>query len=706
MELREFAERVLFATTLEEKLRRPGALTDERPGPALPAPGVPGRPGELRFKEARGGAGPGGEFPGLPGLDTERGRGQVLHFFANHELLATELMALVLLRFPDAPPAFRRGVLRTLQEEQDHTRLYVERMGACGLEFGSLPVSGYFWRMVSGMESPLDYVAGLSLTFEQANLDYARQFGRGFAEAGDAATAGLLERIYRDEISHVAYGLKWFRRWKAPGQSDWAAYCAQLRSPLSPRRAKGMTLNVEGRRMAGLDAEFIAQLKVFARSKGRTPGVFVFNPFAEGYLAQGRAFTPVQHQARLAADLANLPQFLCRTDDVVLVSRRPSVAFLDGLQQAGFPLPEFVELEDGRVPMGPGAGLAGRKLGELRPWAWGPDSLGLLEPLQGQASGRGRPDAAWVRERLAPLYSKAWSAGFLEEFLAARPEPWLCGPEDVGMVARTEAEVLAAVASIRGRGHHRVVVKQALGLAGQNALRLWEPAWLETQRRWLADAVRRGPVVVEPWRERVLDFSVQFEMTARALEWRGYAGLLCDGRGQYRGNWAEPGHAKRPPAAVAEWLGAPADVGLRVGRLYEEARRALEPRLREAGYAGPVGLDALVFRDGSGAGRLKPVVEMNPRYTMGRLTLELMARVCPGRRGEFRILTRAQVQAAGAADFVAYAAEARRRCPVRLEGSPVPRVAEGVVFLNDPATAQAVLAEWTVTARGRGPDVG
>ena len=50
MELREFAEQVLFATTLEEKLRAPGALTDERPGPALVTPAAPGRPASLVFK--------------------------------------------------------------------------------------------------------------------------------------------------------------------------------------------------------------------------------------------------------------------------------------------------------------------------------------------------------------------------------------------------------------------------------------------------------------------------------------------------------------------------------------------------------------------------------------------------------------------------------------------------------------------------------
>ena len=163
MEIQEFAEKVLFATTLEEKLAPPGSdLTDHRPGPSLAAPEHPGRPAELRFKPA---GARNRDFPDLRALEREQERGRLLHFFANHELLATELMALVLLRFPEAPTAFRRGVVQTLQEEQDHTRMYCRRMAECGLSFGAMPVSGYFWRAVSPMTHPIDFVAGLSLTF-------------------------------------------------------------------------------------------------------------------------------------------------------------------------------------------------------------------------------------------------------------------------------------------------------------------------------------------------------------------------------------------------------------------------------------------------------------------------------------------------------------------------------------------------------------
>jgi uncharacterized ferritin-like protein (DUF455 family) len=713
MELCEFAEQVLFATTLEAKLQCPEVITDERPGLPLVTPESPGRPPGLQFKE------PGSrraDFPGLHRLEQQRERGRLLHFFANHELLATELMALVLLRFPDAPPAFRRGVLQTLKDEQGHTQLYLRRMAECGTAFGELPVSGYFWRAVSGMESPLDYVAGLSLTFEQANLDFARYFARGFAAVGDADTARLLERIYQDEIGHVAYGLKWFRRWKNPQESDWEAFCRQLKFPLSPQRAKGSFLNVEGRRAAGLDPTFIDELNVYSQSKGRTPTVFVFNPLAEGRIAHGRSFTPVKHQTLLARDLANLPQFLCRQDDIVLVEERPSVRFLSNLKQAGFALPEFLELKPARGPAegeaGSSRGIPGlsvRKLGGLRPWAWGPDSLELLEPLFANLTGQHPAPTQCFNEGIARLYSKIRSAGLLRRFLAARDaEDWLCTEQEVGVGVRTLEEALHAIAAVRGRGHQKLVVKEAIGLAGHNALRLWEPELLESQRAWLAKALANGrELIVEPWLEREIDFSVQLEMGAGGLKLCGYTGLVNDRRGQFQANWAAPNCERRIPAQVAALFREPADIVDRLQRLYADLLPLLEAELREAGYAGPVGIDAFVYRTAQGQVRLKPVVEVNPRYTMGRVTLELMKQAAPGSYGWFRLISRAMAQAEGFANFPAYARSMQDRFPLQLEGQPLVRIRAGAVCLNDPTRAQVCLAvfqvgrTWAVTTEAR-----
>jgi uncharacterized ferritin-like protein (DUF455 family) len=720
MELREFAEQVVFARTLEEKLACPGMLTDDQPGPVRLAPVEPGRPVRLLFKDSRDG---GGDAPKLGQLDQEETRGRLLHFFANHELLATELMALVLLRFPDAPPSFRQGVLRTLRDEQEHTRLYVDRMRACGIEFGDLPVSGYFWRAVSPMENPIDFVSRLSLTFEQANLDHCREFGRRFAAVGDQATAGLLEGIYRDEIAHVAHGLKWFRRWKNPAESDWEAFCRQLHFPLSPQRAKGPVFNSEGRRAAGLDADFIGSLEVYARSRGRTPGVFVFNPFSGASIESsvnplaGR-FQPTRDQEAFTADLAGVCQFLGRRDDVALVPSLPSPAHQAELQRAGFPVIEFIALQDGKIP--PHSDLRDRKLGALRPWCWGPDSVELLESIAPQVTGGGPPLESRFHPGIAELHSKSWSAAFLRSWLerhgstdkpsdtTERRVP-LCRKEDAGIAARTVSDALELIRSLRTAATptHRLVVKEEFGFAGGGQIRLWEPELLPTQRRWMESAFDRGAtLVIEPWLDRVRDFSVQLEQTAASdtapgtLRLLGFTGLVNDLRGQFQANWADPDWNRRVPNWVIDaWKqGTPGAIppGSAVAGLFQRLIRDLEPELQRRGYVGPLGLDALVYRDAAGAIRLKPVLELNPRFTMGRLTLELMTRVAPGCRGVYRLVSIKTAARAGFETFDALAERLRVTHPVRLAGEPIPKMEAGIVCLNDSRSAQRVLALWEV----------
>jgi uncharacterized ferritin-like protein (DUF455 family) len=713
MELRDLAEQILFADTLEDKLECPEIITDERPGLPLPAPNMPGRPAELRFKPGRTGK---AAFPGLFSLDQPGQRGRLLHFFANHELLATELMALVLLRFPQAQAAFRRGVLQTLKDEQEHTRLYLRRMRACGITFGELPVSGYFWRAISSMESPLDYLAGLSLTFEQANLDFTRFFARGFAQVDDTETSGLLDRIYHDEIGHVACGLKWFRKWKDPRQSDWEAFCRQLKFPMSAQRAKGPEFNVEGRLAAGLDRQFVDELQAYAQSKGRAPGIFVFNPFTEGRIAQGKSFTPNKHQQSLQEDLENLPQFLCRQDDVVLVGQRPSAAFLNVLKNAGYVVPEFVELRARRIDAA--NRLCLRKLGKLSPWAWGPDTLELFGPLFPNVTLGSRHPEDYYNERVAKLYSKEWSAELLRKVLSryrggnaeratlsgsresipgSGLESWLCTELEVGVAASTITEVMAQIESIRRRGHHNLAIKEAIGVAGHNAIRLLEPELLESQRRWILSAVENGRrVIVEPWLQRQVDFSVQLEMKLSGLKLVGYTGLLNDSKGQFRGNWTWPGFTRRICLDLQRLFPRIPDISRKVLSLYSEIVLVLEEELRKARYLGPLGIDAFVYRTPEGECRLKPIVEINPRYTMGRLTLELMKNVAPGRAGTFRLINCKIVKSDGFDNFPSWARVASERFPLRLEGEPIPKLTEGIVCLNDPERARVCMAVFEV----------
>lgn len=687
MELREFAEKILFSRTLEDKLAAPSSLTDLSPGTPLVSPVQPDRPKELRFRQEKAQY----RFPSLEHLDKDAERGRLLHFFANHELLATELMALVLLKFPDAPKAFRSGVLQTLKEEQVHTKLYIRRLAQLGVSFGQYPVNGFFWRMIADVPTPMDYVSRLSLTFEQANLDYSKFFADQFKTIGDGLSQKLMERIYEDEIGHVSYGLKWFRKWKSAQQSDWEAFEAQLKFPLSPRRAKGEPFNREGRTRAGLSDEFVNRMFVYSKSKGRSPGIFVFNPFAESFMGRGRGFSPNKQQVALLTDLETLPQFLCRPDDVVLVSQAPRTAFLAQLKEAGLEPPQFEELSKGKIR----GELLKRKIGALRPWAWSPESIDLLKPLAGNLSGDPPPMGEdWIK-RIRPLYSKAWGAELLREVLhdADAPE-WMCAEWQIGQLAEDSEQAIELIQSIRKRGHQRVVAKMLFGVAGANMQRFWEPQLSEAQKKWLRRTIEvEGGVVIEPWLDRGFDFSFQFDMTPKGLRSVGMIEMINDQRGQYQASVYRPKFGAGLNADLVQALNGP-----RGGRLKDIRTRLgeiMEPKLQKAGFRGALGVDAFAYREGE-QWRIKPVTEINARYTMGRLMIELMRHTASGRTGKMELVSLPALRKRGHNSFIEYAAELKDRFPISLAGHPKPRIDQGALCLNDPEKAIGCLAVFSV----------
>ncbi len=645
--MRDVAERVLFADNLAEKLRLgPAEVSDLARGPAIALPDAPGRPDELRIRVD----GVRVDFPGIHRLDDDRERGVLLHFLANHELLAAELMALVLLRFPDAPAEYRAGVYEAMREEQAHALMYVRRIRECGIAFGELPVNDHFWRLVAPMETPLDFVTRLNLTFEQANLDFSKHYAALFRQAGDAATAAVLEKIHLDEIGHVGHGLKWFRRWKDPSEDDWQAFRRHLSFPLSPARAKGLApFNAESRRLAGLDENFIRHLEVCEHSRGRTPVVHWFNPNAESHArsaARGRPWQPDKTELALELDLEPLILGCCRRDDAALLRREPSVEHLSRLKRAGFELPEIFV----------GAPPAGRKLGGLRPWAWSPDAVEVFRPCA--------PD---VYQNSAQPWREPLPHHWLSKSIGLELEKMLGRSPETGALHLDAEAALTDIARHLATGE--ALLKAPFSCAGKGHLRVNAANDPRKTRGWIDNTLAaHGGVVVEPWLDRVLDFSALYEMKpGAAVELLGLTHLENDAAGRFLGIRVGPKWGSRLSPELAEFLFRRERVMEWYGEKIPSALPALLP-----GYVGPLCVDAMVHRRPDGLLALKPVVELNVRLSMGRIAWEWMRR-CPRSKhgGRFRILRRAAVDA-----------ETERS----LEA--------GGVFLNDPGRAARFLAHW------------
>jgi len=680
-----YARRVLLGATIEDKLApAPAATTGQACGPFV-APDFPGRPRQW----TRGG---GMAFPSSRVLGDPIARGHVLHFFANHELLAIELMALALLRFPDAPPAFRTGLAQTIAEEQTHMRLYLMRMQELGVTFGDLPLSDFFWNHLHAMPSPLVFVTQMSLTFEQANLDFSLHYRDAVARHGDARTAAVLDRVYREEIGHVKHGLVWFNRWRhessaeSSGESDWDAYRRLLPPPLTPRRARGVGYCAEARRAAGLSETFIRELAIHSGSRGRAPVVWWFNPSCDAEIARGTpGFRASAAAERVAADLAPLLLFLARATDVIVVREPPRREWLQHLAASGFQVPEFVTSLDVRAP----------KLGGCEPWGWSPQAHATLRPLASRIVERRDERAAWHRmllaqpdfaaTRLAPLFSKAWGAGFLRRWMHTHPESQeLFGSVDsVGAFAASESEVYRQIDALFAAGQ-RVVLKAPLATSGRGIRRLTD----SNDRTppldgWIRNTVRaQGGVLVEPWLDRLHDLSIQIEVRASGTtKLLGARQFLTDARWQYAGtilgrNFRAllPEARRLIDAALPVWRDLARDVGAALG---------------DAGYRGPAGIDAMIWRTQTGALRLKPLGEVNPRWTMGRVALALENHVATGTPSAWVIAPSAAVDAA---------ASAHAHPPEFVDTASGRRMRSGIFFTTDPLTAHAVTTALVVGA--------
>ncbi len=260
MELRKFAETILLSPDVSVKVAPPAApLQDEQPGTPRRI-SEPARPPHLRFAARR-------TAPAMPkaaALRDPQRRAVAHHIMANHELQALEVMAMVVLAFPEAPREFRQGLGRIMLDEQRHTRLHVQRAAELGLAFGDLPVNGYIWSRSADCSSVLDYICSLPLVFECGNLDHTVEFEQYFRDAGDRRSAAIMRAIHRDEIRHVEFGITWLRRLKPDDADEFTVFADHLKWPLRPSRARGREFLAEPRRQAGLSEDFIRRLRTWS----------------------------------------------------------------------------------------------------------------------------------------------------------------------------------------------------------------------------------------------------------------------------------------------------------------------------------------------------------------------------------------------------------------------------------------------------------
>jgi uncharacterized ferritin-like protein (DUF455 family) len=187
-----------------------------------------------------------------------KNRAKLLHKFWHHELQAAELMCWAILRFAVAEESFRAGLLGICEDEIRHMRMYQRHIEALGYSIGDFEVRDWFWERVPTCCDKIEFVALMGMGLEAANLEHTPRFADWFARAGDAPGAALQHQVGREEVAHVRFAVRWFRRWT--GRDDFESWSESLPKPLTPLLMRGKTINRTLRSKAEMSDEFIDAL--------------------------------------------------------------------------------------------------------------------------------------------------------------------------------------------------------------------------------------------------------------------------------------------------------------------------------------------------------------------------------------------------------------------------------------------------------------
>lgn len=261
--LTEGAVAVLAAAEPLEKLRLTEAMATAwrdgliaKTGRATP-PDRPARPARPALVPPR-------EVPRRRIGPDPAGRIALLHAVAHIELNAIDLAWDLIARFGPAagaagmPREFFDDWCRVAADEARHFALLSARLADLGAAYGDLPAHDGLWEAAqTTADDLLARLAVVPLVLEARGLDVTPGMIDKLRRAGDEASAEILEVIYREEITHVAAGERWFawlcrRQGRAPGVA-WEALVGQhfkgvLKPPFNDeaRRAAGMSPDVYG----------------------------------------------------------------------------------------------------------------------------------------------------------------------------------------------------------------------------------------------------------------------------------------------------------------------------------------------------------------------------------------------------------------------------------------------------------------------------
>lgn len=678
MYIDELIESILIGSELKDKVFSFGELKYRSYNSFKSTLSLPGRNSNYEFSSERT------PFPKLNPNTSSRDIGKIIHFFANHELLAIELLAYALMKFPDSDISFKKMIVQTIREEQYHFNLYQNRLKELGISFGDFPVNGNFWHLLEKVQNPNEFVCGMNLTFEQANLDFALEFKKKFREIGDKKTSEILNIVLEDEVSHVSRGVYYLKKCNTKSLSLWQNYLANLPFYISPVKGKGSLFSEEYRKKSNLDDEFIKQIKVYQESHSRKAQIYWYNPDCElEFLFEdfNKLYKRSNQNKDRISDTSFLMNYLSTKKDILLVPVKPSLSFLHYLDKHKIEIAYSLEYEESSSE------ILLNNLKYLKrnikgshsfiPWGGSTKAFDMAKTLtkivnKNEISGTikiplGHKSKRWFSKLELPSIRKSFQDNLKYN------DSKLYESRSIGTIINQISDLEREIDF-----HENLFIKTDYSSAGSGCHLVSNNLESNgTKFEFIHKLFRQGKkVLCEPYFEKVSDYSALGRVYNSEVYFDHFSQFITSKNGQYQAH------------ILSSFYG---DLG--VNNLSDEykaeAKKALKfcgSYLMASGFEGSFGVDFFTYKSNLDSRIfLQPICEINSRFTMGHIAVRLSSYIKSSEKallGFIKLKNIITLGFKGGQDFYSKISE---KFPVEMKNK---KISSGMLFITDWETAK------------------
>ncbi len=357
------------------------------------------------------------------------------------------------------------------------------------------------------------------------------------------------------------------------------------------------------------------------------PHLHLFNPGHEMEVLCGRShYTPPYTIQKMATDLELLPVWYAETDSLTLVRNLKASYFTGSL------LKNFPPLFSSPMVMGPMMKDLYRrkkfgtrpKLPPLKasPWGISPRSIDTFNELKQAGLHIIVPEWRDEYTKLTKRQTGVECLSLLQERFPITPAITI--PEFFSDIEQLEQHV--------AKNSPPYIMKTPLSSSGRGLFRLNEKKLDNRAKAWINGALKRQEAVsIEPALDKVLDFAAAFYSDGDGnIEYVGLSIFETTSQGQFVGCML--GSQKQLLQRLNEFI-TTEDYMM----LIEQVKLVLAEKVGSE-YAGYMGVDMFIYKTKKGDYGIHPFVELNLRYTMGLVAMQLSRRfIDPASHGLFRI---------------------------------------------------------------------